>query len=213
MVGVPGRGLAGVTGVYPPPTIHLYAYYFDRWVDVQAGYYDNSWVKLLIHCGRPQWVWLYEQYPNGTVTYRPLGYVTSGYYFYWTQVQGVGWHLMALWGSADGWSNLLYVYVWPRAPPPPPPSAFTVRVWSDKTSYRSGEGINIYVYVNQPAVVHLTVEGPGVLKRVIKWLHEPGTHLFITGVAGPPGWRTVTAKAWTRAGDYAECEYKYYVSP
>lgn len=94
------------------PTLRYWALYNGQWTMDATGIYYGQQMNTLLYNDQGQYLWSYEQYPNGYVDWQSLGYMYPGYYNMWFQADAYGWHQTAIWGSNSGWSNVLWIYVW-----------------------------------------------------------------------------------------------------
>lgn len=226
------KGKAKAITIGPRPSavirgLHLYILYKGAWVDTQAGIYQGQWTRLLLWNDRPQNLWLYEGYPDGSYRWYSLGYRWTGYYNAWFYADVVGWHVLAAWGDKSGWSNVVFIYIWPYPTwpptppcvtcpylpivPPPQPPVLSISVWVDKPYYRSGEPVTIHYYVNLDCIARLTITEPNLYRSYLRTL-SPGTYIY-TGIAGRPGVRKVIFEAWTDDGSYKVVTVTYTVLP
>ncbi|HWQ18923.1 MAG TPA: hypothetical protein VN455_04040 [Methanotrichaceae archaeon] len=108
-------GNAGGAQVYKlivGPQLQYWALYNGQWTKDATAIYYGQQMNTLLYNDQGQYLWSYEQYPNGYVDWQNLGYIYQGYFNLWFMGDAKGWHQTAIWGSNSGWSNVLWIYVW-----------------------------------------------------------------------------------------------------
>lgn len=73
--------------------------------------------NLLVDNDQMQWLWSYESFPDGRYEWTSIGYMYPGYFSGWYEANDPGWHQLAVYGESSGWSNVLWIYVWPAGSP------------------------------------------------------------------------------------------------
>ncbi len=115
--GVPQTSNAGAGGqakAYLLVTgLEQWAYYMGQWTKGDSAVYYNGYMNILVNNDQGQVLWSYELYPNGYVDWHNWGYLYPGYYNRLFYGDVPGWHQVAVWGSQSGWSNVLWIYVYP----------------------------------------------------------------------------------------------------
>jgi hypothetical protein len=107
-----GSGVKRLLLVGPGSQIQYWALYNGQWTKGPSAVYYNQQMNTLLYNDQGQYLWSYEQYPNGYVDWQNLGYMYQGYYNMWFLGDAKGYHQTAIWGSNSGWSNVLWTYVW-----------------------------------------------------------------------------------------------------
>jgi hypothetical protein len=92
--------------------IQQWALYNGQWTNgpTAVNYYGR--MNILVDNDQGQYIWSWEQYPNGQEYWKSWGYWSPGYHNTWFLGDAPGWHAIAIWGSQSGWSNVLWIYVW-----------------------------------------------------------------------------------------------------
>jgi len=103
-----GRALAVMPG------LQAFILYNGAWSMDASGFWLGQRTNLLVKNDREQRLWSYERFPNGREEWISLGYVAEGYINGWYEAIDPGWHQLAVYGDRSGWSNLLWIYVWPQ---------------------------------------------------------------------------------------------------
>ncbi len=98
------------------PGIQAFILYNGAWSMDASGLWSGQRTNLLLNNDHTQQIWYYEMYPDGREEWTPLGYVMAGYINSWFEASDPGWHQLAFYGDGSGWSNVLWVYVWPYGP-------------------------------------------------------------------------------------------------
>jgi hypothetical protein len=93
--------------------LELWGLYNNYWTKEPIGIYYNGKINLLVYNDQNQYIWTYEKYPNGKEYWYDWGYLYPGYYNRIFLGDAPGWHEIAVWGDNSGYSNVLYIYVWP----------------------------------------------------------------------------------------------------
>lgn len=93
--------------------LEQWAYYNGYWTKDTSAVSYNGRMNILLNNDQDQYIWSYERYPNGYEDWHNWGYLYSGYYNRIFLGDASGWHQVASWGSQSGWSNVLWIYVWP----------------------------------------------------------------------------------------------------
>lgn len=107
-----GSGVKRLLLVGPGSQIQYWALYNGQWTKGPSAIYYNQQMNTIFYNDQAQYLWSYEQYPNGYVDWQNLGYMYPGYYNMWFLGDATGYHQTAIWGSNSGWSNVLWIYVW-----------------------------------------------------------------------------------------------------
>jgi hypothetical protein len=97
--------------IYFPDGIQLYILYNDRWCQDGTSYWSYEKANMMFYSDQPQYIVMYERYPNGQIQKNDIGYVDSGYNAGMFMADSKGLHTLAVWGSRSGWSNQLQIYV------------------------------------------------------------------------------------------------------
>jgi len=92
--------------------LRQWIYYNGMWSYGPAAMYYGQRTNTIIYNDRPQYIWSYEVYPRGYVSWHYWGYWYPGYHHAWFGGDAKGWHQIAIYGGHSGWSNLIWVYVW-----------------------------------------------------------------------------------------------------
>jgi hypothetical protein len=97
--------------IYFPDGLQLYILYNNRWCQDPTSYWYSETANMMIYSDQPQYLVMYERYPNGQIQRNDIGYVDSGYNAGMFEADSKGLHTLAFWGSRSGWSNQLQIYV------------------------------------------------------------------------------------------------------
>jgi hypothetical protein len=92
--------------------LEQWALYNGQWTKDSSAVNYYGRMNILVNNDQGQYIWSYEQYPNGYVDWHNWGYWWPGYYNRIFLGDAPGWHQIAVWGSQSGWSNVLWIYVW-----------------------------------------------------------------------------------------------------
>jgi hypothetical protein len=103
------RGIGG--DIYFPGGIQIYILYNNKWCQDATSYWYSEEANMMIYSDQPQYIVMYERYPNGQIQKNDIGYVDSGYNTGMFKADSKGLHTLAVWGSRSGWSNQLQIYV------------------------------------------------------------------------------------------------------
>ncbi|HII06144.1 MAG TPA: hypothetical protein HA349_02155 [Methanotrichaceae archaeon] len=95
------------------PGLQVLILYNGAWTMDASGYWSGGRTNLLVNNDQPQRIWSYERYPNGREEWTSIGYKWEDYFNGWLEVDDPGWHQLAVYGENSGWSNVLWIYVWP----------------------------------------------------------------------------------------------------
>lgn len=111
-------GLVGATGVGGTgfSNINYWALYNGAWSHGPAAIYHGQRTNCIVSNGQSQNIWSYEKYPGGYEVWKYWGYWHSGNYNTWFSGDANGWHLIAIYGDASGWSNPIWISVVPSSP-------------------------------------------------------------------------------------------------
>jgi hypothetical protein len=107
---------AGLVGGIIPSSIQYRILYNGVWSYGPAALGSGQQTNMLVSVDQPQQIWSYEKYPSGYEVWEQWGYWDSGDYNAWFYADAVGWHLVAIYGDASGWSNAVWIYVVPESP-------------------------------------------------------------------------------------------------
>jgi hypothetical protein len=106
------------SGIYSPNRLYIsYAY------QTAAGCYLYDSLPIWVQNSGSGPLWLYEWYPDGHLEVDGLGATSPGWYRWWFYADSSGWHILQYYCS--GWSNYIYVYVYPGYYPYPTPQQYT----------------------------------------------------------------------------------------
>ena len=97
--------------IYFPDGLQLYILYNNRWCQDPTSYWYSETANMMIYSDQPQYLVMYERYPNGQIQRNDIGYVDSGYNTGMFKADSKGLHTLAVWGSRSEWSNQLQIYV------------------------------------------------------------------------------------------------------
>lgn len=92
--------------------LQIWARYNGVWTTGPAAVYYWRSTSTLCYNDQSQNVWSWERYPNGQQSWRNWGYRMPGYFHGRFIGDARGWHQLAMWGRASGWSNVVWIYVW-----------------------------------------------------------------------------------------------------
>ncbi|MGC9514053.1 pYEATS domain-containing protein [Methanocrinis sp.] len=106
--------LATIPGM---PGLQAFILYNGAWSMNPSGFWPGQRTNLLLDNDRPQQLWSYEIFPDGRDEWISIGYVAEGYINGWYEAVEPGWHQLAVYGEMTGWSNVLWIYVWPGGAP------------------------------------------------------------------------------------------------
>jgi hypothetical protein len=97
--------------IYFPGGLQLYILYNNIWCQDATSYWYSDNANMLIYSDQPQYIVIYERYPNGQIQRNDIGYIDSGYNTGMFDADSKGLHTLAVWGSRSEWSNKLQIYV------------------------------------------------------------------------------------------------------
>ncbi|HII07733.1 MAG TPA: hypothetical protein HA349_10590 [Methanotrichaceae archaeon] len=111
-------GLLGATGVGGTgfSNINYWVLYNGAWSRGPAAIFHGQRTNCVVSNGQSQNIWSYEKYPGGYEVWKYWGYWHSGNYNTWFSGDANGWHLIAIYGDASGWSNPIWISVVPSSP-------------------------------------------------------------------------------------------------
>jgi hypothetical protein len=99
------------------PGLQTLILYNGAWSMDASAFLLGQRTYLLVNNDQTQWLWSYERYPDGRGEWISIGYMYPGYFSGWYEAVEPGWHQLAVYGETTGWSNLLWIYVWPAGAP------------------------------------------------------------------------------------------------
>ena len=112
------RSIGGVDrALSTMPGLQVFILYNGAWSMDASGFRLGQRTNLLLNSDQSQWIWSYERYPDGRDEWISIGYVAEGYINGWFEARDPGWHQLAVYGDRSGWSNVLWIYVWPGGAP------------------------------------------------------------------------------------------------
>ena len=88
----------------------LYVPYVPQTV---AGCRLGGWLPMWLQTSGPGPIWFYEWYPSGRLSVNYLGYASGGWQKKWFNGDTPGWHILQY--HSSGWSNYIYIYVYPAS--------------------------------------------------------------------------------------------------
>jgi hypothetical protein len=91
-------------------TNKLYVSYVPQTV---AGCRLYGWLPMWLQTSRSGPIWFYEWYPSGKLSVNYLGYASGGWQKKWFNGDTPGWHILQY--HSRGWSNYIYIYVYPAS--------------------------------------------------------------------------------------------------
>jgi len=89
-------------------TNKLYVSYVPQTV---AGCRLYGWLPMWLKTSGSGPIWFYEWYPSGQLSVNYLGYASGGWQKKWFNGDTPGWHILQY--HSSGWSNYIYIYVYP----------------------------------------------------------------------------------------------------
>lgn len=134
--------IAGPKMIVPPGISVSNKFYIPYSPSTVASTYYGQWVPLWLDVNNPGSLYTYEWYPNGRLVTQYMGGISSsGWRKMWFYGDASGWHTLQYY--CMGWSNYIYVYVYPgSSSPKPPSSSCTARI---TVSSPYSRGFSIYV--------------------------------------------------------------------
>jgi hypothetical protein len=109
--------IGGSSALATMPGLQALILYNGAWSMDASAFRLGQRTNLLVNNDQPQWLWSYERYPDGRGEWISIGYVYEGYINGWYEAVEPGWHQLAVYGEMTGWSNVLWIYVWPGGAP------------------------------------------------------------------------------------------------
>jgi hypothetical protein len=91
--------------------LQFYILYNNLWSQEYTSYWFGYTTNTLLYNDIPQYITIYEKYPDGQITRNDLGYINKGYFPGWFEADTKGVHELRVWGSQSGWSNTLTIYI------------------------------------------------------------------------------------------------------
>ncbi len=91
-------------------TNKLYVSYVPQTV---AGCRLYGWLPMWLKTSGSGPIWFYEWYPSGQLSVNYLGYASGGWQKKWFNGDTPGWHILQY--HSSGWSNYIYIYVYPAS--------------------------------------------------------------------------------------------------
>jgi hypothetical protein len=105
--------IGGSSALATMPGLQALILYNGAWSMDASAFRLGQRTNLLVKNDQQQWLWSYERYPDGRYEWISIGYVYEGYINGWYEAVEPGWHQLAVYGESSGWSNVLWIYVWP----------------------------------------------------------------------------------------------------
>ncbi|MCX6679108.1 MAG: hypothetical protein NTX42_01895 [Methanothrix sp.] len=91
-------------------TNKLYVSYVPQTV---AGCRLYGWLPMWLQTSVSGPIWFYEWYPSGQLSVNYLGIASRGWQKKWFNADTPGWHILQY--HSRGWSNYIYIYVYPAS--------------------------------------------------------------------------------------------------
>ncbi len=114
------EGVSGVATSAPTPKlfaappapsgIQIWAFYNGQWTQGPSSVSLYQQENIAVLNDQTQNLWGYDS--NGFPMWSNWGFRWPGFTFSSFYGDQRGWHLVAMWGSRSGWSNVLPIYVW-----------------------------------------------------------------------------------------------------
>lgn len=92
--------------------INYYILYNNKWCADQAAFWLDDRTNSVLYINNSQYLTHFEKYPDGHVVTTNWGFMERGFHPAWFSADEKGWHRLAIWGSEEGWSNVIWIYVW-----------------------------------------------------------------------------------------------------
>jgi len=105
--------IGGGSALATMPGLQALILYNGAWSMDASAFLLGQRTNLLVNNDQPQWLWSYERFPDGRGEWTTIGYMYPVYFSGWYDTVEPGWHQLAVFGEMTGWSNVLWIYVWP----------------------------------------------------------------------------------------------------
>jgi hypothetical protein len=93
----------------PPNGIQIWVFYNNHWTQGPSAVFLNQQMNIAVRNGQSQFLWGYDS--NSWQMWSSWGLRWPGTMFSTFLGDVRGWHMVAMWGSKSGWSNVLPIYV------------------------------------------------------------------------------------------------------